>query len=1059
MTENKKFIDPVCGMKVSPETAAASLEFGGEKIYFCSKGCFETFKKQNNIQASTGEQNPSDPMRIDKEGTHIDPICKMRVSPETAAGSLEHNGETIYFCSKGCLEKYKKQIEAPPQAVSFSQISRRKPTDEELNALGKQTEIDPICGMKVDPETAPAKFEHEGKTYYFCCPNCLKKFQEQVGTAPQANLTQLGRKKTKEYIDPICGMTVTPETAAAKYEAESGETVYFCATGCKNKYVSQIEKGENKIYEPAAANVHQHHNVTTISHGTMTAAPAGEFIDPVCGMSVAPETAAGKYDFQGETYYFCAESCLNKFRQNPRLFLEEKQEEKLEAESQGVEYTCPMHPEIVQIGPGSCPICGMALEPKVISLDDAPDPELIDMKRRFAISAALTIPVFILAMAEMLPNFHEYIAPRVSLWVQFALATPVVLWGGFPFFQRAWASVKNASPNMFTLIAIGTGAAYLYSLFALIFPQFFPASMRDPHSNLIAVYFEAAAVITTLVLLGQVLELRARAQTSSAIKELLGLAPETAIVVFDDGSETELPLKDVQIGTKLRVRANEKIPTDGEVIEGETSVDESMVTGEPIPIEKSAGDKVIGGTINGRRGFIMQAEKVGSDTLLAQIVRMVGEAQRSQAPIARLADVVSAYFVPAVIIVAIVAFVVWMIFGSFTYALVAAVSVLIIACPCALGLATPMSIMVGTGRGAKSGVLVKKAEALEVLEKVNTIVVDKTGTLTEGKPRLQKVIPLGVVPENEILSLAASLEKSSEHPLAEAIVNGAEERKIQLAKVENFESVTGKGVFGIVDEKRVVIGNEKILSQENFKQDGQDNQDKNDLGKEKINPVNPVYPVSIPTQADELRAEGQTVMFVSINNKLAGLIGVADTIKESAKEAINELHRQKIEVVMMTGDNRKTAEAVAKKLNIDKVFAEVLPDQKAEKVRQLQSEGKIVAMAGDGVNDAPALAQAQVGIAMGTGTDVAMESADITLLKGDLRGILRAKKLSEATMKNIRQNLFFAFVYNLVGVPIAAGVLYPVLGLLLSPMIASAAMTFSSVSVIANALRLRSLKL
>ncbi|MGI8545375.1 MAG: copper-transporting P-type ATPase, partial [Aridibacter sp.] len=723
------------------------------------------------------------------------------------------------------------------------------------------------------------------------------------------------------------------------------------------------------------------------------------------------------------------------------------------AESEGTEYTCPMHPEILQIGPGSCPKCGMALEPKVISLDDAPDPEFIDMKRRFWISAALTIPVFILAMAEMFPSFNEIVPTNISLWIQFALATPVVLWGGFPFFERGWASVKNASPNMFTLVAMGTGAAYLYSLVALFFPQIFPLSMRDTHTNLIAVYFEAAAVITTLVLLGQVLELRARSQTSSAIKELLGLAPDTAIVVFDDGTEEEIALKDVQKGATLRVRANEKIPVDGVILEGETNVDESMVTGESIPVEKVSGDKIIGGTINGKRSFTMKAENVGSDTLLAQIVRMVGEAQRSRAPIQRLADVVSAYFVPAVVVVAIIAFVVWIIFGSFTYALVAAVSVLIIACPCALGLATPMSIMVGTGHGAKNGVLVKKAEALETLEKVNVIVVDKTGTLTEGKPRLQNVISLNGLPENELLSLVASLEKSSEHPLAEAIVNGAEERNVEFAKVENFESVTGKGVFGTVAGKTIVIGNEKILTAETQRRGGDEKEvlEKNSaslrLGGE------------ILEKADELRGKGQTVMFVAVDGEAAGLVGVADTIKESAKDAIKELHKQKIEVVMMTGDNAKTAEAVAKALNIDQVFADVLPEQKAEKVKQLQAQGKIVAMAGDGVNDAPALAQAQVGIAMGTGTDVAMESADITLLRGDLRGILKAKHLSEATMSNIRQNLFFAFIYNLVGVPIAAGVLYPFLGLLLSPMIASAAMTFSSVSVILNALRLRNLKL
>jgi P-type Cu+ transporter len=833
---------------------------------------------------------------------------------------------------------------------------------------------------------------------------------------------------SEKFIDPICGMTVDPASAAGSFYHD-GKTHYFCSAGCMQKFIAQSQGA------PASGLVGiGRAKKETVAHDDMAATPGGGFIDPVCGMSVDPATSAGKYDFEGKTYYFCSTGCLNKFKQNPTSFLDKKKEEKVAAAGEGVEYTCPMHPEIVQIGPGSCPICGMALEPKVMTLDDAEDPELMSMTRRFWISTVLTIPVFALAMGEMLPNFHELVSPKVSIWVQFVLSTPVVLWGGFPFFQRAWASVKNVSPNMFTLIAIGTGAAYLFSLFALFAPDIFPASMRSQHTGLIPAYFEVTAVITTLVLLGQVLELRARSQTSSAIKELLGLAPETAIVVNDDGTETEIALSDVQIGASLRVKANEKIPTDGAIIEGETSIDESMVTGESIPVEKTAGDKVIGGTINGRRGFVMKAEKVGSDTLLAQIVRMVGEAQRSRAPIQRLVDVVSAYFVPAVIVVAIVAFVVWLIFGSFAYAMVAAVSVLIIACPCALGLATPMSIMVGTGHGARHGVLVKKAEALEILEKVNTIVVDKTGTLTEGKPRLQKVVVLSDVDETEILRLAASLERSSEHPLAEAIIKGAEERNIDLAKVESFESITGKGVLGTIDSRKVLLGNTKLLEDYGI-----------DIGQGK--------------DADELRTAGQTVMFVAVDGKLAGLVGVADTIKESAKEAVEELHRQKIEVVMMTGDNAKTAEAVARKLGIDKVFADVLPEQKAEKVKELQAQGKIVAMAGDGVNDAPALAQAEVGIAMGTGTDVAMESATITLLKGDLRGIIRAKKLSEATMTNIRQNLFFAFIYNLIGVPIAAGVLYPVFGVLLSPIIASAAMTFSSVSVIVNALRLRNLKL
>lgn len=800
-------------------------------------------------------------------------------------------------------------------------------------------------------------------------------------------------------------------------------------------------------------------------------------VDPVCKMLVQPSSAAGKYEYKGDTYYFCAVSCLNKFRQTPEQFVElrdegrgtgghgdaeirgqgigdeeensgvgsqesvsEKQTLNLEPETlndspmASQEYTCPMDPEIVQIGPGSCPICGMALEPMVISLDDEPDPELIDMNRRFWISAALSIPVLVLAMGEAIPGFGDLVPARISVWIQFLLASPVVLWGGFPFFERAWNSVKNVSPNMFTLVAMGVGAAFLYSLVALFLPGVFPDSMRNEETGLVAIYFEAAAVITTLVLLGQVLELRARSQTSSAIKELLRLAPEDATVVFADGSEETIPLKDVQIGAKLRVKANEKIPVDGLVIEGETSVDESMVTGESIPVSKLEGDTVIGGTINGKLGFFMQAEKVGNDTLLAQIVRMVGEAQRSRAPIQRLADVVSAYFVPAVIIVAVIAFVVWVIFGSFAYALVAAVSVLIIACPCALGLATPMSIMVGTGHGAKNGILIKKAEALETLEKVDTIIVDKTGTLTVGEPKLQRVVSFGGETEHEILALASALERSSEHPLAEAIVEGA--KSLERKDVESFESITGKGVRGTVDGIEIVLGNRKLLEDYGFELPGSD-----------------------PLELDKMLTEGQTVMLVGVDGKLAGLIGVADSVKNSAAEAISQLHEAGVEIVMMTGDNQKTAEAVGSKLKIDQIFAGVLPEEKAAKVKELQGAGKTVAMAGDGVNDAPALAQAHVGIAMGTGTDVAIESADVTLLKGDLRGILRAKKLSSATMKNIRQNLFFAFLYNLIGVPIAAGVLFPILGILLSPMIASAAMTFSSVSVIANALRLRSLKL
>jgi Cu+-exporting ATPase len=774
-------------------------------------------------------------------------------------------------------------------------------------------------------------------------------------------------------------------------------------------------------------------------------------------MKVDPATAAAEYEYKGTNYYFCAVRCKERFAADPESFLsvppvvaggpghqtsasshELEAQSKMQNPESKIEFTCPMHPEIVQIGPGSCPICGMALEPKEITLDDIPDPEYIDMKRRFWIAVPLTLPVFVLAMAEMFVDFNSLVpswphgrASYTSLWIQFILATPVVLWCGWPFFQRAWASFKNASPNMFTLIAIGTGAAYLLSLAALFVPELFPPTMRDAHTGIVPGYFEAAAVITTLVLLGQVLELRARSQTSSAIKELLRLAPETATVIRQDGTEETIDLRHVHEGHTLRVKANEKVPTDGEIVEGETSIDESMVTGESMPVEKTAGSKVIGGTINGNRTFVMKAERVGGDTLLAQIVRMVGEAQRSRAPIQRLADVVSAYFVPAVIVVAVIAFAVWLAFGSLAYAVIAAVSVLIIACPCALGLATPMSIMVGTGHGAKNGVLIKKAEALEILEKVNAIVVDKTGTLTEGKPTVNSIITFDTE-EDTALRLAASLEALSEHPLANAIVNEAGKRRIALSPVENFESLTGLGLQGSIDGNLVEIGSDRIVPAD----------------------ANEGYKMMAASFSPQ-----NTVLYLVVDGQVTALIGVADAIKPSAKQAIDELHRRNIEVVMMTGDNRATAEAVAAQLGIDKVFAQVMPEDKAGKVDELQSQGKIVAMAGDGVNDAPALAQADVGIAFASGTDVAIESADITLLRPDLNGIVKALNLSCGTMKNIRQNLFFAFAYNVIGVPIAAGVLFPVLGVLLSPMIASAAMTFSSVSVIVNALRLRNLRL
>jgi Cu+-exporting ATPase len=785
-------------------------------------------------------------------------------------------------------------------------------------------------------------------------------------------------------------------------------------------------------------------------------------IDPVCGMTVDPATAAGKFEYEGREYYFCCAHCLRKFSGSPQAYLNRAQtaaqvsshrssqspvqigpkshavHSSMPKSQPGRKYTCPMHPEIVRDGPGSCPICGMALEPITASLDDEENPELIDMTRRFWICLVLTLPVFFLAMSEMIPGqlLQHAFSLRAINWIQLILATPVVLWGGWPFFERGWASIVNRSPNMFTLISIGTGAAYLYSVVAIFSPDLFPEGFRG-HGGEISVYFEAAAVITTLVLLGQVLELRARSQTSSALKNLLGLSPKTARIIRAPGVEEEITLDQVHPGDELRVRPGEKVPVDGELVEGNSSVDESMVTGEPIPVEKSPGSKVIGGTVNGTGSFVMRAERVGSETLLAQIVRMVGEAQRSRAPIQRLADAVSAYFVPSVVIVAVITFIVWGLVGPeprLAYALVDAVAVLIIACPCALGLATPMSIMVATGRGATAGVLIKNAEALETLEKADVLVVDKTGTLTEGRPRVVSIHARGGFSEEELLNLAADLEWSSEHPLAAALVSAARERSFVHSETKDFQSLTGKGVTGKVNGKIVSLGNRRLMDE---------------------------LSVSIDSAAvvEEMRREGQTVIFVAVDSRFAGLIGIADPIKETAREAIRTLHREGLRIVMLTGDNRTTAEAVANQLGIDEVIAEVLPQQKSEVIKRLQNEGKIVAMAGDGINDAPALAQAHVGIAMATGTDVAMESAGVTLVKGDLRGIARARRLSRATMRNIRQNLFLAFIYNVIGVPVAAGVLYPVTGLLLSPMIASAAMTFSSVSVIANALRLRRLEL
>jgi Cu+-exporting ATPase len=811
------------------------------------------------------------------------------------------------------------------------------------------------------------------------------------------------------------------------------------------------------------------------------AAPPGDELDPVCGMTVDPRTAAGSHMHGGRTYWFCSTGCVARFKADPDRYLGPAarlephaapppspggpadhtcpmhpevrlpasspcptcgmalEPVALEAPATRTEWVCPMHPEVVRPVAGACPICGMALEPRTVTLEVEVSPELRDMTQRFWAGLILTVPLLVSAMSDLIPGRpvqHAMPSPLLA-WLQLALATPVVVWGGWPFFERGWASLVNRSPNMFTLIALGTGTAYGYSVVATLAPGLFPPAARG-HAGEVGLYFETAAVITVLVLLGQVLELRARSRTSGAIRALLGMTPATARVIRDDGREEDIPLERVAVGDRLRVRPGEKVPVDGVALEGRSAVDESMVTGEPLPVEKGAGDRVTGGTVNGAGAFIMRADRVGRDTLLARIVQLVGEAQRSRAPIQRLADRVSGYFVPVVVAVALLAALVWGAVGPeprLAYALLTAVAVLIIACPCALGLATPMSIMVGTGRGATAGILVRSAEALETLEKVDTLVVDKTGTLTEGRPQLATVVALPPHDEAALLRLAASLERGSEHPLAGAIVAGAEARGLRLEEARDFHVLPGQGVTGRVGGQRVALGNARLLET---------------LG---------VSPGDLVDRAEALRRDGQTAVFVVVDERPAGLVAVVDPVKDSALEAIRRLRADGVRVVMLTGDSRTTAEAVARKLGIERVLAEVLPDQKAAVVKELQREGRVVAMAGDGINDAPALAQAQVGIAMGTGTDIAMESAGVTLVRGDLRGIARARALSRATMRNIRQNLFFAFVYNALGVPLAAGILYPVVGLLLSPMFASAAMTFSSVSVIGNALRLRRVSL
>ncbi len=883
-----------------------------------------------------------------------------------------------------------------------------------------------------------------------------------------------------QVIDPVCKMIIEDSEAAGN-TVYNGKTYYFCNPICKEKfdknpedYLKEEDTNQKKIQRFTPILMIKSPSETTQKEEINIKKEK----DPVCGMTVDTDTDL-KYEYKGNTYYFCSSYCLDKFKNEPEKYLETKEEKiydipkdtsscsgytcpmhpEIKKEKMGscpecgmalepiltpLEYTktewiCPMDPDVISDKPGSCPKCGMALEPRIVTLEEKENPELVDMSKRFKISLALTIPVVFIAMHHMIPglSLEHFINTDLLRIFELVFTTPVVLWCGLPFFIRAWNSIINRSPNMFTLIGLGVAVAYIYSLFAVLFPSIFPESFIESNRK-IGVYFEASAVIITLVLLGQVLELKARGKTGAAIRALLGLAPKTARRINKDGSEEDVQIDMVKPGDILHIRPGEKIPVDGIVIEGTSSIDESMITGEPVPVEKQPGDKVIGATINTTGTLLIKTEKVGSDTLLSQIVHMVSEAQRSRAPIQKLADIVAGYFVYIVISVAFITFIIWSLRGPeprFAYAIINSVAVLIIACPCALGLATPMSIMVAMGKGATAGVLFKNAESIEIMRKVNILVTDKTGTLTVGKPELVKIIPLQGWDENKVLYYSASLAKGSEHPLSNAIVIEAEKRQIQLTKSDSFKSITGKGITGRIEGYSVALGNMSLL---------------NEIG---------INSQEYLEKAEQMRLEGITVMFLVCDNKISGLIGTSDTLKQTSKPAIEQLHREGIKVIMLTGDSRTTAEAVAKKLNIDEVIAEVLPEQKVMEIKKLQDRGFIVAMAGDGINDAPALAQAHVGIAMGTGTDVAMESSHITLVKGDLGGILRARLLSKATMKNIKQNLFWAFIYNTIGVPVAAGILYPFFGILLSPMIAAAAMSFSSVSVIGNALRLRSIKL
>jgi P-type Cu+ transporter len=964
----------------------------------------------------------------------------------------------------------------------------------DTDTTSQTTVHDPVCGMTVDPAQARGRAQHHGESYYFCSPGCMHKFVSDPGKYLSTSYTpggtpteapvQMGATCKIER-DPVCGMNVEPAKAATSVEHDR-KLYHFCCKGCAEKFKADPQKYLSPNYKPGGMGASTVVSIGGLTQPGIARQPQAQAAPSSAKLAAGPPATA-------YVCPMCPEVRESKPVPCPKCGMALEAETPIAATR--TQWTCPMHPEIVRDRPGFCPICGMALEPRTVTAAEEENPELRDMTRRFWGSVILGVPLVALAMLRMMPRMGPLmhaLSPRAGTWIEFLLASPIVLWAGWPFFQRGWASVKHRSPNMFTLIALGVGVAYIYSTVATIFPQIFPETLHG-HGGQPEVYFEAAAAIIVLVLLGQVLELRARSRTGSAIRALLDLSPKLARIMRDDGSEYDVQLDQVQVGDKLRVRPGEKIPTDGAVLDGLSAVDESMITGEPMPVEKRMGDKVIGATVNATGWLLMRAERVGSDTVLAQIVQMVSAAQRSRAPIQRLADRVAAFFVPAVLTVSVATFFIWLLRGPeprLANAVVNAVAVLIIACPCALGLATPMAIMVGTGRAARAGILIKNAEALETFDKVTTIALDKTGTLTQGKPELQEVVAFGGETEESIVKLVASLERGSEHPLGAAIVEAALANGMQLIPPDGFRSLTGKGVIGTVGGHEVAVGNDRLLEElgiflggemdRNENRDGHpERSEAQSIGAEgplssPLSRVPHPFPsvgkgwddepsrhdvTSVKEKADSMRRDGQTVVYAVVDGRPSGLLGIADPIKLEAPEAVRDLQRAGLRVVMLTGDNQTTAQAVARKLGIRDFEAGVLPDHKAGVIKKLQQQGSTVAMAGDGINDAPALAQANVGIAMATGTDVAMESAGITLLKGDLRALVRARRLSHAVMRNIKQNLFFAFIYNSVGVPIAAGILYPKFGILLSPIIAAAAMSFSSVSVITNALRLRRVKL